>query len=356
MKQGFFPLEMIVGIEISYLHTLSKKRGIGFYTENLIKGLKEYSNLKIIVIDNRNNFPRVDLIHYPFFDFFENTLPIRKKFPTIVTIHDCIPLKFPKYYPPGIKGKLNYFIQRISLKGVKAVITDSLTSKKDINQMLSIPNEKIFPIYLAQGANFRKISDKKKLNHIKSKLKLPNSFALFVGSVNWNKNILNMAKACIEAGVNLVLIGMDFKNRENLNHTELRDFNIFIERYKNHPKIHIVGFLEPEDLVLVYNLANVTLLVSRYEGFGLTILESQACGTPVITSNTSSMPEIAGSGAILVDPNNIDSINHTLTRIIGNKDLRNDLIDKGYKNKARFSWEKTAEETIKVYESVLKAY
>lgn len=342
---------MRVAIDISKLHTFSKPRGIGVYAKNLFEALKKYTKVDVKLVEGNSN-EKFDLIHYPFFDFFRPTLPLIKKFPTLVTIHDLIPLLFPQHYPPGIKGIINLFRQKLALKNVNAIITVSNSTKKDIEKFLQIPANKIFTVYSAPADIFKKIEDVSKLNLIRNNYKLPQKFALFVGSVNWNKNLINLAQACIDTNLNLVLVGDDFKNRQNLDHLELKSFANFLERYENHPLINMLGFVEQKDLIVVYNLAQVLLLPSFYEGFGLPILEAQACGTPVITSDTSSMPEIGGNGAIYVDPAKPDDIADKLKKVLEDANLRNNLVEKGFENLKKYSWEKTALETVKVYEKI----
>src|SRR3989344_8149359 len=111
---------MKIGINIASLNNLNSQRGIGFYTEYLIESLKKYTKEEILIINDRRDSARVDVMHYPFFDFFKATLPIKKDLPTVITIHDTTPIVFPKHYPPGIKGKINFFKQKLALKTVRA--------------------------------------------------------------------------------------------------------------------------------------------------------------------------------------------------------------------------------------------
>lgn len=342
---------MQVGIDISSLHSFSKPRGIGVYAKNLFEALKKYTKLDVRLVENDTD-EKFDLIHYPYFDFFRPTLPLIKKIPTLVTIHDLIPLLFPQHYPPGIRGKVNLLRQKLALKNINGIIAPSSSTKKDITKILKINPDKIFTVYEAPAEDFKKIKDLSRLKFVNDKYNLPDKFALFVGGVNWNKNLINLAQACINTNLNLVLVGDDFKNLQNLDHPELKSFANFLERYENHPLINMLGFVEQKDLVVVYNLAQVLLLPSFYEGFGLPILEAQACGTPVITSDTSSMPEIAGFGAIYVDPASPDDIADKLGKALGDENLRNNLVEKGVANVKKYSWEKTALETVKVYEKI----
>lgn len=345
---------MRAGIDISKLHSLSKLRGIGFYTDNLISSLKKYTDIEVKVIEEGGNYEGVDLIHYPFFDLFRSTLPFAKNLPTVVTVHDVIPLVFPEHYPPGIKGRLHLLRQRFSLNNVKVIITDSESSKKDIVKHLGIKPEKIHVVYLAQADHFRIIKEKEVLTKLVEKYKLPEKFFIYTGSVNWNKNLINVAKGCVDAGVDLVLTGKGFEMRENMDHKELKSFKEFLTTYSDNPRIHILGYVEDEDLVGLMNLAQAVLLISFYEGFGLTILEGQACGAPVITSNVSSMPEVGGKGAFYVDPSRPADIAKAVIRTMEDDRLRERLIERGFENLKRFSWRKAAQETATVYEEVFR--
>lgn len=327
-------------------------RGIGVYTKSLLEYLKKIQGLQIQEFSDISEIKDADVIHYPFFDLFQKTLSIKNKIPTVVTIHDVIPLEFSDHYPVGMKGSVNKFLQKKALKRIAAVITDSQYSKKSIVKHLGISENKIFSIPLAPVGYFHKIDDKKRLEKIKTKYNLPAKFVLFTGNVNWNKNLLNISEAALNAKIDLVLIGKSFEERNNLDHPEMKSFKQFLKKFSSNPKIRILGFIENEDLVAITNLAEILLLPSFAEGFGLPILDAQICGTPVITSNISSMPEVAGRGALLVNPDSIEDISRAILRILNNHEIREELIKEGYKNVNRFSWEKTAKETVKVYDKI----
>lgn len=328
-------------------------RGIGAYAKNL---LEELHKNKEVVVEQISSFEEVDgdmdLVHTPFFDLFYKTLPRNIKKPTIVTIHDVIPLVFPKYYPPGLKGFLRLQFQKHALNNVAAVITDSDQSKKDIAKYLNISSNKIHVTYLAAGDEFKVIKDQKLLDQVKKKYKLPDRFSLFTGSTNWNKNISSIAQASLAADIDVVFIGKSFEQRQNLDHLELKSFKQFLAKYEFHPSIHILGFVPTEDLVPIINLASVAMLPSYYEGFGLPILEAQSCGVPVIAGNNSSMIEVVGDGAILVDPTNVHEITEAINKIMTHQGTRKMLIERGFKNIKRYSWEKCADQTVEIYKKV----
>lgn len=341
-----------IGIDVSGLHEMSKTRGIGFYTENLYQALKKYTDNEVTILEKDNVGNGFDIIHFPYFDLFRNTLKLPSNIATVVTIHDVIPLVFPSHYPSGIKGRINLFKQKRALSRVQGVITDSNSSKKDIAKYLKVPNEKIHVTYLAQSEQFKEIRDKAVLDEIRLKYVLPDRFAVYIGGVNWNKNLTNTAAACIDNDLDIFFIGKGFETKTQYDHPELKPFKDFLDKYSSNPKVHILGFVEEEEMIGILNLATVALQPSFYEGFGLPILEAQSCGVPVITSNVSSMSEIAGDGALLVTPQNLEEIKAAIKSILDSSNLRNTLIKKGRENVERFSWRKTAIETNKVYEEI----
>jgi glycosyltransferase involved in cell wall biosynthesis len=340
---------MKIGIDVSSLHSMSKGRGIGFYIEYLVDSLKKYTDVEVAVFETVGNREKVDLIHYPFFDFFRPTLKVNKNIPTVVTIHDVIPLLFPKHYPPGIRGSINLFRQKQTLTKVKKIITDSETSTKDVITIFKVLPDKVRTVYLAPANYFKKLSfaETKK---IIAKFKLPEKFVLYGGGVNWNKNLVNQTEAALKSGLDIVFIGAGFENRNNLSHPELKEFKEFLKRYGDNPQVHILGFVSNEELVALMSASDALLFVSRYEGFGLPVLEAQSCSVPVVTGNTSSMVEVAGDSAEIVNPESVGDICKGLEDAIKNKD---GLVKKGFENLKRFSWEKTALETVKVYHEAL---
>lgn len=352
--ENYIKKKFKIGFDISKMHPASRKRGIGFYAENLISALREYTDVEVNINEEDSNLQDTDLVHYPYFDLFLHTLPFLKYLPTVVTIHDVTPLIFPKQYPVGIRGKLSFLLQKLSLGGVKAIITDSVSSKNDIHKLLGIDDHKIFAIYLAPKTIYQPINDKSKLSKIKNMYNLPDRFSLYVGDVNWNKNLINLTQASLDAELDIVLVGNGFTQRDNLNHLELVHFKNFLEKFESNNRVHMLGFIPEDDLVHIYNLADLLLMPSYYEGFGLPILEAQACGTPVITGNVSSMPEVAGNGALFVDPYQVSEIEKAIRSIWDDASLRLNLIQNGFENVSQFSWKKTAQETVKVYYHVLR--
>lgn len=341
---------MKIGFGGSGLKDGHSARGVGTYTRNLINGLLKIKGVEII---DEDKLEQADLVHYTSFDLFKNTLSLNGK-PTVLTIHDVTPLVFPKHYPPGLKGRLSFFLQKRSLRKINHFITDSVASKRDIAKYLNIKLSDISVVYLGVSEGFQVIKDKSSLDKIKEKYKLPERFALYVGDVNWNKNLLGIAEATAGQGLDVVFVGKAFERRVDLEHVELKDYREFLNKWKANSLVHLLGFVEDKDLIKIYNLATVTLLPSFYEGFGLPILESQACGTPVITSSVSSMPEVIGEGGLLIDPNSPSELKEAVLKVFTDEKLRENLVKKGLNNFQKFSWERTIKKTVEIYQQALK--
>lgn len=343
---------MKVAVDISPLKTGHSVRGIGTYTKSLVQEFKKGNwPVDFNFFENPSTPPpEVDIIHYPYFDLFFRTLPLKKSIGRVVTIHDVIPLVFPQHFPSGLKGYINLFFQKKALKNTNFVICDSQTSKIDIAEKLSYPKEKIKVIHLAPGKNFKKITDQKKLNVVKKKYKIPDEFVLYVGDVNWNKNILNLIEAIKISKVNLVAVGEALCDSEII---QTRELEKLIKSLNLEQKITRTGYVPEEDLVAIYNLAKLTVLPSFYEGFGLPVLESMACGTPVICSNNSSLSEIVKEEAFFIDPSNQSDIAQKIQDVLNlpikeKQSLSQRLND----HAAKFTWHKVAQETVKVYQSL----
>lgn len=365
---------MKIAIDVSPIEGKSslqhRVRGTGVYTKNLIESLQKYNSKNTYIFftqyhdgvgftrgetlpAGRQELPKnVDLIHYPYFEPFFLTLPFINKSPFVVTVHDLTPLVFPKYFPKGLRGNLKWKIQRASLGKAKKIITDSISSKNDIIKYTGIDSEKIDVVYLAAGNEFRKKNlSQGEIEKFLRKYHLPEKFALYVGDVTWNKNLPRLIEACLKANIPLVLTGKallssDF-DRENQWNQDLVKVQ---ELSKDKKNIIIIGFVSDEDLVNLYNIAEVFVMPSLYEGFGLPILEAMACGCPVITSKEGSLREVAGDAAFYVNAYDVGSISDGIKKVFSDDILKKELSEKGIEQAQKFSWKKTAEQAEGVYQ------
>lgn len=348
---------MNIAIDISPLKAGNflqhRVRGTGFYLENLNKSLKKYfPNNNYYLFSRGEKVPRgVDVIHYPYFEPFFLALPFSSKNKFVVTVHDLTPLVFPANFPPGIKGKIKWMLQKNRLRRASAVITDSESSKKDIVRFTGIKESKVDVVYLASAEDFS--PNKRNVDKVKKKYNLPDKFVLYVGDITWNKNLPSLLRAVMIKKIPLVMVGKalvdkDFDRANPWN----QDMAKVSELVRDNGNIFALGFVDHEDLVALYSSAVAFVMPSFYEGFGLPILEAMSCGCPVITSRGGSIPEIAQDAAFYIDPYDIDDISEGIEKVFNDKSLQEDLSRKGILQAEKFSWKKTAENTIKVYDKV----
>ena len=324
---------MRVSLDTGAITALDQNRGIGVYAEALSRRLPQYVQ---VVSDNP------EIIHSLVFKLFSpRPAPRIGTVPTVITVHDLIPLKFPKAYPPGIRGALKWWRQRNQLRQLAGIITDSQVSKQDIIKFTGIDPNKIFVVYLAADEVFRPA-------RAENKYQLPKKFVLYVGDLNWNKNVVSLAKICLKLHYPLVVVGRQAVETDyDRYHPETSELIKFQRLAKLHPKKIIrLGIVTNQDLAAIYNLATVYVQPSRYEGFGLPVVEAMASGCPVLSSGAGSLAEITGKAAMLFNQKNLKLVWQDL-------DLRRKLIQAGLIQAKKFSWEKTVRETVKVYEKII---
>ena len=331
-------------------------RGIGSYTRNLLEQLEDTRDLTILrsssVTDSSN---KPDIIHYPFFDLFFNTLPLIKTAKTVVTIHDVIPLVYPEHYRPGLKGKLRFQLQKLSLKTVSAVLTDSEHSKKDIISYLGVPEDKIHVVYLAANPELEPVSEYA-VTKLRKKYSLPKQYLLYVGDINYNKNIPQLIKTLkfLPESVHLVCVGKNFQPQDIPEwhwveqQTALSNVS---ERIHFLPSILVDA---ADELSALYSGALAYIQPSLYEGFGLPVLEAMRCKTPVISSNRSSLPEVAGAEAMLVEPTAEAFAAAVLEVMEWSMTKREKIVSSASRWQRTFSWKKTAQQTHEVYQKCIR--
>ncbi len=294
----------------------------------------------------------LSLLHFPTHCFFQIPHYFFGKYKKIVTIHDLTPLLFSNTHTIQ-----DSFLWTNSFKIIKNkidnIIAVSEATKNDLIKYMKIKKEKIKVIYNGYDSNIFKpihlsIDDVVKF---RKEYNLPDNFILYVGTLEKRKNVESLIKALNvlkKKGKKYILVivgkrGWKYKNIFKL-----------INKYQLNDQIIFIGYVPREDLPLFYNLADVFVYPSLYEGFGLPPLEAMACGCPVITTNVSSLPEVVGNAGILIDnPYDYVTLAETIDEVVQSETLRKDLIKRGLKRSKLFSWEKCAKETWKVYEEIL---
>lgn len=328
-------------------------RGIGMYTKLL---MEELENLKeeLTLFTQSSDKKKADLVHYPYFDFFFPTLPLHSRKKTIVTIHDAIPLEFPEFYPPGVKGTLNFYRQKMSLGLVDAIITDSHFSKQKINEFLGIALDKIHVVYLA-GNPLLRPQHEDIVTKVRREYKIPQEYLLYVGDINYNKNIPQLIKSLkyLPEKMKLVCVGKNFKEQEipewkwietQMEMSEVKDRVIFVTD---------IAAQDTEKLAALYSGAFAYIQPSLSEGFGLPLLEAMQCKTPVISSNRGSLPEVGGKLPLYVEPTAEAIAQGVEAMMVWSEAERKRVVQAGKEYAEEFSWKKAALETLEVYKTVL---
>ena len=357
---------------------LYKGSGIGTYTENLLRELlnidtkNNYSifwtgenyesykkdNSKIIFTSKKHGtfyenyyYPNyieennIDMHHIP-----QNGIGLNELYtsPVVVTIHDLIPYILPETVG---RGYLQRFLRDMPLivSNSKIILTVSEYSKRDIMKFFPFVNEeKIFVTPLAANKSYKPLNKSNCVEYIKNKYSISSPFLLYIGGFSTRKNVKELIIAfskiykSLKKDYKLVLCG-SIKDEG----VKLQDLckELLID-----DKIIFTGFIPDDELPLFYNAAELFVYPSLYEGFGLPPLEAMSCATPVITSNSTSIPEVTKDCAILIDPFNKDELASSILNLLNSESLLQEYSQKGYKNSLNFTWKNTAIATLKAYE------
>ena len=268
--------------------------------------------------------------------------------PTILTIHDLIFRIMPEHHKPLNRWYLNLTLPLYSRRA-NHIIVVSESTRRDVINAYGVHEDKISVIPEAAAPRFAPQSAKA-IEAVRQRYQLPEKFLLYVGTIEPRKNLLRLLKVWeklykASAAPPLVIVG----SRGWLS----EDFFAALEKSPVRNGALLTGYVRDEDLPALYAAATAFIFPSLYEGFGLPPLEAMACGTPVICSNSSSLPEVVGDAALLCDPTDELALADALIRIVSDTDLQNMLRERGLKQAAKFSWERTAKETLAVYNRAL---
>jgi len=358
--------------------------GVGVYVRGLLKGLSsiDTENEYFIIVNKGKNadfVPTSDNFHVLYtnvtyssyinrdlwehfylplvlqqsrIDVYHGTnyvAPFFSKVPSVVTMFDMISFAAEDWYKPLSRYRVRMLI-KMSAKKSRKIITGSVSSKKDIIRLLKVPEKKVEHIYVGIDNIFKPYNEQHKLDSIKIQYNIRDKFILYVGSINPRKNLIRLIEAYnrlrpeLKANYQLVIAGMKgWKADEVI----LKVKQAGIEN-----RIVFTGFVPEDDLPYLINAAEFLIFPSLYEGFGIPPLEAMACGTPVLASNTSCIPEIVGDAALLFDPYNVDEIASAMYKALVKDNLRKSLVDKGFERVKLFSWEETARRTLELYREV----
>jgi len=287
-----------------------------------------------------------------------NTAPIVTSIPLVVTLHDIIYLESISIFKKGGTwyqkfGNMyrRYVVPRI-VKKSKKIITVSHFEKERIKNFFGFPesDNRLVAIYNGVGEHFHPVEDETFLKRIKEKYHLPEKYAFFLGNTDPKKNTKGVLQAFSkylrEGNEPMKLVMLDYeKNALDSLLSEIGDKDLI-----NH--IHLTGYVVNTDLPAIYSLCSIFLYPSLRESFGIPMLEAMRCGCPVITSNTSSMPEVSGGAACIVDPYKPDEITAAMKKIVTDDNYRKQLIADGFVQSEKFSWYSMAEDVLKLYKEI----
>jgi len=328
--------------------------------------LTETSNFKIVEIASSSTMYWIHVLLPKFAEFYKcdilhctgNLTPTKGNIPILLTLHDVFPFENSALDSEIAKNywKLNniYFRWNVrkAIKKASKILTVSQSETERIKKIADLPENKLGYLHNGIAERFKLINNYQELRLIKERFELPKHFIMFLGTLEPKKNISRVLKAYsilrIKYNQNIQLVMPDIGEYEldkilkSIDAVELRKY------------INIIGYIPNYYLPAVYNLCDVFLYPSLHESFGIPILEAMACGAPVVTSNITSMPEIAGNAALLVNPYAPEEIAEAIHRLLTNQTLREHCIEQGLARVKQFSWMNIAKEMKGIYETMIK--
>jgi len=288
-----------------------------------------------------------DLLHSPHY-----VRPLLCTVPSVVTIHDCIHLLFPQYLPNRMAFRYARFMMGNAIRRSALVFTVSEASRADILRFYPATDpHKVHVVPNAIDAELLEDPGPEETERVRERYQIRGRFVLFAGNVKPHKNLERLIRAFARVrgqegneDLRLVLLGDDVGRYASLRRTA--------DEAGVRQDVRFFGFVPHQTLAALYRMATVFAFPSLYEGFGLPPLEAMACGTPVVTSRISSLPEVVGDGALLVDPYSEEEIGNGIARILDDESLRQRLIERGLERAASFSWQRSVRQ---VHSGYLKA-
>jgi glycosyltransferase involved in cell wall biosynthesis len=280
--------------------------------------------------------PRPDVLFVP-----AHVLPLAHPLPSVVTVHDLGYKRFPGAHPLGQRLYLDW-ATRFSARSAARVIADSRATQRDLIHFYRIPESKIAVVYPGRDESLRRVDPAP----VRAKYHLPQHYLLHVGTLQPRKNLSRLMDAVcrLPSASCLVLVGRP----------GWLAAPILAQAGERPDVVRLLEYVPDDDLAGLYSGASAFVFPSLYEGFGFPVLEAMACGAPVICSNTSSLPELAGEAALLVDPTDVAALASAITRLLSDPGLGAALVEKGYRQVEKFSWAKAARETLAVLEEAGK--
>lgn len=292
---------------------------------------------------------KLDVLHCT-----SNTAPIWCKLKLVVTIHDVIYYETNPLFATGYTWYQKFgnlyrrFVVKRMLPDVQKIITVSMYEKQRLSKLLALDFPRLEVIYNGVGKHFKPVKEAEALANVKAKYALPERFVLFLGNTdpkkNTEKTVLAFVAYCKAYGKTHKLVVGDLASELVKNLLQSKGLADYFDCFE------FTGYIDNQDLPAVLSLADLFLYPSKRESFGIPILESMACGTPVLTGNTSAMPEIAGDSAYLVNAEEAEDITSGILKVLTDNALRDTLVQKGFLRAQAFSWTQTAKSSLNLYQ------
>jgi glycosyltransferase involved in cell wall biosynthesis len=289
---------------------------------------------------------RADVAHVPYW-----APPLRSPAPIVVTVHDIIPAHLPAYRGRAL-ARLYMALVSAATPGAAQVLADSEASARDIQQHLRLPAERVRTVYLAAGAAYTLRGDAQADDAARDKYGLAEGYVLYLGGFDIRKNVRGLLAAWTWASDSIgegypLVIGGRLPAPDGV---MFEDYAAIARELGVADTVKFIGHVDEADKPALYRGAQAFVYLSRYEGFGLPPLEAMACGVPVVTTTAGSLPEVMGSAGYLVPPDDTRTIGAAILTIVVEPSVHDDLRARGLEQARKFSWEKTARETVEAYE------
>ncbi len=298
------------------------------------------------------SFPRVcrrwgaDVAHVPYWGS-----PLKPSVPTVATVHDLIPLLLPAYRG-GVLVRLYTRLVAASARRATMVLTDSQASKQDIEEHLHLPSERVHCVYLAVDGHFSP-EPAPDDDAIRRHYDLPHRYVLYLAPHDVRKNVAALVEAFATVAQAdddvLLVIGSKLPERDSPLFFDPRPL---VAALGIEDDVRFIGWVDEAHKPALYRGAACAVFPSRYEGFGLPVLEALACGTPLVASNASSLPELVGDAGFALDPDDVRGLAGAILACLVDESLASELRRRGPEQAVRFSWRQAAQETLAVYEAV----
>jgi len=287
----------------------------------------------------------IDLLHSPYW-----TNPLWSPWPTVVTVHDVIQLVLPEYRALA-RQRVYFGLVTRALRHATAIITVSECSRQDLVRTVGVPIERVFVVENAISERLAPVTDEAMLDGVRARYGLTEPFVLYLGANDLRKNVNRLIRAyaalprSLRDAYQLVVAGRQWPH----DHPLYPDPKLVVQELGLGDRVVFTGGILEAEKAALLSAATVFAFPSLYEGFGLPVLEAMACGTPVLTANGSSLPEVTGDAALLVDPASVEAIVGGLAELLESPALRRDLAERGLARAARYRWSEVAERTVAVY-------